>query len=258
MNEPADPQSTPIRSLSRVQRRVLGTLIEKALTVPDSYPLTLNSLVSGCNQKSNRAPLCNFSEDDVADGVEELRDLGLATAVHTESGRTERYRHLFRKRFALSEPQVGILTELLLRGRQAMGELRSRASRLAPAGSLDSLEQLRAELQGLLDQKLIQSSGPLDRRGVEVDHALYEPREAQTLVYSETTEEPRETAGPSSPAASRAASQSAGEPQLAQLETDVARLRRELEAQVEANGRLRHDVDQLTDVVERLRREFGV
>ncbi|MFM8582755.1 MAG: DUF480 domain-containing protein [Planctomycetaceae bacterium] len=196
MTDPHDANLPPITSLSKKQRRVLGTLIEKALTVPDSYPLTLNSLLSGCNQKSNRAPLANYDDSDIEETVNQLRDLGLVAAVHTEGGRTERYRHYVRRRFTLSEPQIGILTELLLRGRQAMGELRTRASRMTPRGSLDSLEQLRTELQGLLDLKLIQADGPLERRGVEIDHNLYQPQENARVAWKEVADEPPAASAP--------------------------------------------------------------
>jgi len=118
-----DEQLPPITSLSSAQRRVLGTMIEKALTVPESYPMTLKALTTGCNQKSSRHPITNYQEADVEETVGELRELGLAAVVHTESGRTERFRHYVRRRFSsLSEPQVAILGELLLRGRQSVGD----------------------------------------------------------------------------------------------------------------------------------------
>src|SRR5712671_1230899 len=106
---PQPPELPTITSLTPTQRRVLGTLIEKALTVPESYPLTLKALTTGCNQKSARHPLTNYQEADVEETLGELRELGLAAVVHTESGRTERFRHYVRRRFsALSEPQVAI------------------------------------------------------------------------------------------------------------------------------------------------------
>jgi uncharacterized protein len=184
MSNASDTESfLPLVSLSKAQRRALGTLIEKGITVPESYPLTLKALTAGCNQKSGRDPVTNYSEDDLLETLDQLREMGLAAVVHTESGRTERYRHYLRRRMPeLSEPQVAILAELLLRGRQSVGDLRARASRMAPAGSLDSQEQLRAELTGLVQRKLIQADGPLDRRGVEVDHYLYEPQEGRKLV----------------------------------------------------------------------------
>lgn len=261
MSDTPEPQLPPVTSLSKKQRRVLGTLIEKALTVPDSYPLTLNSLVSGCNQKSNRAPLSSYDETDIEDTVNELRDLGLVTAVHTESGRTERYRHYFRRRFTLSEPQVGILTELLLRGRQAVGELRSRAGRLAPKGTLESQEQLRQELQGLLDLKLIQVTGPLDRRGIEVDHNLYEPQESQTLTYlDEVDDDPAAAPGSAGGAAQSGRNVPAaagGESRVAQLEAECARLRREQATLIDAIEQLQRDLAELAATVERLRRDLG-
>ncbi|RPI91048.1 MAG: DUF480 domain-containing protein [Planctomycetaceae bacterium] len=259
MSDSTEPQLPPIATLTKKQRRVLGTLIEKALTVPDSYPLTLNSLVSGCNQKSNRAPLASYDETDVEDTVNELRDLGLVAAVHTESGRTERYRHYFRRRFTMSEPQVGILTELMLRGRQAVGELRTRAGRLAPKGTLETQEQLRVELQGLLDLKLIQASGPLDRRGIEVDHNLYEPHESQTLAYHEEADAgPDDSVRSSIAPVVRAATGSAGgDARVAQLESDCAQMRREQAALTDAVEQMRRELEELAATVERLRRDLG-
>src|SRR5262245_39154259 len=195
-DEPQEPQLPPITALTPAQRRVLATMIEKALTVPESYPLTLKALTTGCNQKSARQPLTNYAEADVEETLGELRELGLAAVVHTESGRTERFRHYVRRRFStLSEPQVAILGELLLRGRQSVGDLRGRANRMAPPDSLDSLDQLRTEVAGLAALKLVQGDGPFDRRGVEIDHTLYEPGEQRTMAMRAPSEdEPAATA----------------------------------------------------------------
>ncbi|QDT53341.1 hypothetical protein Pan44_13580 [Caulifigura coniformis] len=183
-----DDAPTGPRELSRPQRRVLGVLIEKAFTTPDQYPLTLKAATSGCNQKSNRDPVVNYSEEQLQRFLDELRAQGLVAVVHTESGRTERFRHYARKAYPFTEPQLAIMGELLLRGRQQPGELRTRASRMVP---IDSQEQLRAELGSLLDRGYIQANGPLDRRGVEVDHNFYQADEARTLAPgSFTTSEP--------------------------------------------------------------------
>jgi uncharacterized protein YceH (UPF0502 family) len=173
---------TPVRELARGPRRVLGVLLEKAFTTPDQYPLTLKAITSGCNQKSNRDPVVEYSEDQVEEFADQLRELGLCAQVHTDGGRAVRYRHLVRKRFSFSEPQLAILTELWLRGRQQVGELRTRASRMAP---IDSQETLRAELQPLVEQGFVQASGSLDRRGVEVDHGFYPAGEARPLGIPE-------------------------------------------------------------------------
>ncbi|MBW3541347.1 MAG: YceH family protein [Planctomycetes bacterium] len=174
------PEDKPtVRELSKRQRRVLGVLLEKAFTTPESYPLTLKALTAGCNQKSNRDPVVNYSEDDVQRTLEELRELGLVAEIHTEGGRTPRYRHYMRQRYSFSEPQLAILTELLLRGRQQPGELRSRASRMVEIASLD---QLREELAGLTREGYAQANGPLERRGVEVDHGFYPASEGGQLA----------------------------------------------------------------------------
>lgn len=258
------PELPPITSLSPAQRRVLATMIEKALTVPESYPLTLKALTTGCNQKSGRHPITNFQEDDVEETIGQLREMGLAAVVHTESGRTERFRHYVRRRFSnWSEPQVAILGELLLRGRQTIGDLRSRASRMAPAGSLDSLEQLRTELAGLVALKLVQSNAPLDRRGVEVDHNLYQPREGQTMAMRTTFDDepvaatsapanmPTSTSsGAARPADFAPAGNAALLTRIAALETSCADLRAE-------NGDLREQLEELRKSLEDLRRALG-
>jgi uncharacterized protein len=185
VSESLEEPGPPITELTKGQRRVLGTLIEKAYTTPEGYPLTIKALTTGCNQKSNRYPMTDYSEDDVLDLVDQLRELGLVAVVHTESGRTERYRHYMRKRFTLTEPQIAVLTELLLRGRQSVGDLRARASRMV---AIESLDDLREALRGLLAQHYLQTSGSLDRRGVEVDHNFYLPAENKKITASDRDE----------------------------------------------------------------------
>ena len=153
------------------ERRVLGVLIEKSLTTPDAYPMTLNGLVNGCSQKSNRSPVLSYDEGRVDETLERLREKQLVNEVHTAGGRTEKFRHVSRIRFGWNEVQVAVMGELLLRGRQQLGELRSRAARMRP---VDSLEVLREALGSLQDAGFVRASGPLTRRGVEVDHALYD------------------------------------------------------------------------------------
>jgi hypothetical protein len=248
-------------------------MIEKGITVPESYPLTLKALTTGCNQKNNRDPVSNYSEDDVLDTLEGLRELGLAAVVHTESGRTERYRHYLRRRMAdLSEPQVAILAELLLRGRQATGDLRARASRMAPAGTLDSLDQLRVELAGLIQKGLAQSEGSLERRGVEVDHNLYEPQEGKKLAQRNFEDEERPPAasapGPSahpptvtSPPVRPAPSPAPGAPDLAgrfaAMELSLSALRGENQELRGELGALRDEFRRLADDLQKLREALG-
>lgn len=266
-------QYPPLKSLSKMERRVLGTMIEKGITVPESYPLTLKALTTGCNQKNNREPVANYSEDDVLETLDHLRELGLAAVVHTESGRTERYRHYLRRRMAdLSEPQVAILAELLLRGRQPTGDLRARASRMAPAGTMDSLDHLRTELTGLQQKGLIQADGSLDRRGVEVDHTLYEPQENRKLAQRafDDDERPAVESRPSAPASASGSAAPVSRPavsapvampdssgRIAALESSLAALRGEnQELKAELSG-VRDDIQRLADDLQKLRDALG-
>jgi uncharacterized protein YceH (UPF0502 family) len=170
MSEHTTEKLTEFPALDRRQRRVLGVLIEKGMTTPEYYPLTLKAVTTGCNQKSNRDPVTSLDEETVLETLEELRELGFTATVHTDGGRAERYRHYIRHRFDLSEPQIAILAELLLRGRQQLGELRSRSSRMT---AIESLDILREALGGLMQMDAVRASGDLKRRGIEVDHGLY-------------------------------------------------------------------------------------
>lgn len=216
------------KTLTREARRVLGVLIEKGLTTPDQYPLTLKSSTSGANQKNNRDPVTNYTEEAVEEALEQLRALSLVATVHTDGGRTERFRHYVRKVIPISESQLAILGELLLRGRQQVGELRARASRMFP---IESLEDLRRELKGMIDQGWIQTTGPLDRRGVELDHTFYAESESKRLAYQEGDGAPAEVPTERAVAAvvSRAPVGSGSGAEVAELKEQVAGLQARVE-----------------------------
>ena len=129
-----------IRPLDAVERRVLGVLIEKGKTTPDQYPLSLNALVTGCNQKSNREPVMTLDEEQVMRAVAGLRQCGAMSEVFG-SGKIPRYRHLAYEWLAVGKEELAILGELLLRGEQTEGDLRGRASRMDPIPDLDVLRQ---------------------------------------------------------------------------------------------------------------------
>jgi uncharacterized protein YceH (UPF0502 family) len=126
--------------------RVLGVLVEKAQTTPGQYPLTLNGLVLGCNQKNNREPVLSLSEEAVFDAVDGLRNKGLVREAMLSGSRVAKYRHVAREALSLSTPELVVLAELLMRGPQSVAELRARASRMAP---LDSQEAVQALVDGL-------------------------------------------------------------------------------------------------------------
>jgi uncharacterized protein YceH (UPF0502 family) len=256
LTEPPPENLPAITELSRQQRRVLGVLLEKAFTTPDQYPLTPKALVSGCNQKSNRSPVVEYDEVQVLDTLDQLRELGLVGEVHTDSGRTSRFRHYMRHRFTLTEPQLAVLTELMLRGRQRLGELRTRASRMV---EIDTLEQLREELSGMMNLGLLQTTGDLERRGTEVDHNLYKAKENMLLEKDTSTEDdPPPRSAPSSVSThSSAVLEGGGQSRLTTLETELESLRaenRELREQMES---VLLDLSNLQSAFEDLRRDLG-
>jgi uncharacterized protein YceH (UPF0502 family) len=116
--------------LDAVAVRVLGSLMEKQVTTPDNYPLTLNALVIACNQTSNRNPVLALTEKAVSQSLKELSQRSLAREVHRSDSRAKRYRHLMEETLHLHLPEVAVLCVLMLRGPQTSGEIRTRTARL--------------------------------------------------------------------------------------------------------------------------------
>jgi uncharacterized protein YceH (UPF0502 family) len=174
MNDAAN--NSQVRPLDSIERRVLGVLIEKAKTTPDSYPLSLNAVVTGCNQKSNRDPVMTLDEEQVTRALTSLRASGAVAEVYG-NGRLARYRHLAYEWLATDrEPpkeEVAILGELLLRGAQTEGDLRGRASRMDPIADLDSL---RSFLDAMAAKGLIIWLSP-PGRGRMLTHGLMTPEQ---------------------------------------------------------------------------------
>lgn len=127
--------------------RVLGTIIEKAQTVASQYPITLNALMTGCNQKNNRSPVTNLDESAVLDALDSLRAKKLVSEVMLSGSRVSKYRHMARETIPVSTLELVILAELLLRGPQSLAELRTNASRMH---AIESPEAARTILDGLL------------------------------------------------------------------------------------------------------------
>ena len=143
--------------LSDVEVRVLGSLIEKELTTPDHYPLSLNALTNACNQSSNRDPVVQYDESTVARAIETLRVRSLARTVQQSGSRVSKYRHLMNETLGLVTRQTALMCVLMLRGPQTLGELKTRTERLA---GFDSLE----EIEGVLDQLIARQPSPLASR----------------------------------------------------------------------------------------------
>jgi len=139
-----------VKILTEVETRVLGSLVEKELTTPDYYPLSLNALVNACNQKSNRDPAMNLNENAVSQALRSLEKEGLAGPADGMDNRVSKFEHRLQEAFNFDRREIAILCELLLRGPQTPGELRSRAERMHP---FDDLGQVQSTLQRLAQRE---------------------------------------------------------------------------------------------------------
>jgi uncharacterized protein YceH (UPF0502 family) len=158
----------PLPPLTPQEARVLGVLIEKAKITPDAYPLTVNSLTAGCNQKTSRDPVMNLSEAEVQATLEELRARTLIMESYGASGRVLRYAHNFAKVYGLPGAAVDLLAVLALRGPQTASELRANCERLhhfADASAVEGyLEELAGRESGALALKLPRQPGAREQR----------------------------------------------------------------------------------------------
>jgi len=136
--------------LNEAEARVLGALLEKEITTPDYYPLSLNGLVNACNQKSNREPGMNLDEDSVRAALRALHDNSLARSVSAADSRVTKYEHRLQEAFNFDRREAAIFCELLLRGPQTPGELRSRAERMH---HFDDLNEVQSALQRLMNRQ---------------------------------------------------------------------------------------------------------
>ena len=141
-------------TLNPIEVRVLASLVEKSCSTPEYYPMTLNALTAACNQKSNRDPVMQISSQDTVRALDSLRDRKLAWSVSITGSRAPKYRHSVEDVFPLTPPQLAVLCELMLRGPQTVGELRTHAERLCKLTDT-------AEVLSVLQQFITWSGGPL-------------------------------------------------------------------------------------------------
>ncbi len=156
--------------------------MEKARTTPDAYPLSLNGLVTGCNQKSNRHPLMDLTPEQVEDELEKMRAAGMVAEVQGGS-RVAKYRHYGYDYLGVKGAEAAVMTELLLRGEQTAGDLRTRASRFEPIADLATLQTL---INSLMEKNLVVALTP-PGRGQLLTHNLYLPEELARLKQLTST-----------------------------------------------------------------------
>ena len=215
----------PIR-LNPAEARVLGVLIEKEVTTPDYYPLSMNALINACNQRSNREPVMNLDEDDTRQALRGLEDKQFAGRTRNAEGRVTKYEHWLGEAFNFSRAEAALICVLLLRGPQTPGELRSRTERLHPFAEISDV------IGGL--QKLMERDPPLvallprqpGARESRYAHLLSGPIESIQMAVVPTP--PTQSALPSGEQEDR----------VARLESTVAELQREVAA-------LREKIDSL-------------
>jgi len=253
---PADAKQEPRwRPIPALDRRVLGVLIEKAKTTPEAYPLSVNAIRAGCNQKNNRYPLMEIEIEDVEEALSRLRELGAVGEV-LGGGRVSRFRHYSYEWMGVDKAELSVMAELLLRGAQTEGELRGRVARMEP---LPDLNALRPLLTSLKAKGLVLALTP-EGRGAAVTHLLYEEREldkvkaqfaAEASAQGSAQSSSSSSAGSSSSASSSAAhSHAAPTPQTA---TSAA----SLSPQPPAAAANQHEIDDLKRQLTELRAEVA-
>lgn len=213
--------------LTETEVRVLGSLIEKDITTPEYYPLSLNALVNACNQKSNRDPVMQLNEDAVRDALEGLQQLRMAGPARGADSRVTKYEQRLQEVFNFTRPEIAVLCVLLLRGPQTPGELRGRTDRLHRFEALDDVQSAV--------QKLMQREPPLAKvlpRQPGTKESRYAHLLAGDVVGAEVPAQPR----------APAERNPADDDRIAQLEKEVTALRK--------------DVSDVKDQLERFRKQF--
>jgi uncharacterized protein YceH (UPF0502 family) len=198
------------QQITPVEARILGSLVEKQLTTPEYYPLTLNALVNACNQKNNREPVMSLTEADVSAAIEHLRDRNLVYVYYGSTSRVPKYKHMLPTYYELDPGETAIMAVLMLRGPQTLGELRERTGRMHEFSGLDEVNQVLQALttrEDPLVQRLDRLPGQKDARFA---HLLSGPIDTEALAAALPT---------------RAAASESTNDRLTKLEAEVAALR---------------------------------
>jgi uncharacterized protein YceH (UPF0502 family) len=208
---------TPVL-LTPEEARVLGCLLEKAVTTPDTYPLSFSGLLAACNQKTNRNPVVEYDEDTAAEAIEGLREKHLLYRVDGAGSRVQKYKHRIEERLGLSAASQALLTVLLLRGPQTLGELRTRSERMHSFVNAEAVEleiaEAAADISLPLWRRLPQAPGQKEARYMH-------------LFYGEDFE-PIPSGEVNLPTQPAVASAQARNKRIAQLEERVATLEHDL------------------------------
>jgi uncharacterized protein YceH (UPF0502 family) len=208
--------------LTEAELRMLGCLIEKEMTTPDYYPMTINALIAASNQKSNRTPVVDYSETEVIEAVDWLRERGLARTVHGKGDRALKYKHVAGEVLEISPRQTALLAIMLLRGPQTLGELRSRTGRYTEFADLADVAAELDAMAGAEEPTVVM----LERRPGEKESRYQHLLAGKTVdPVAEHSQEPSLPAERPPAAAERVAEL---EKELEELRARVARMEHEL------------------------------
>ena len=199
--------------LNDIETRILGSLVEKQLTTPEYYPLTMNALVAACNQKSNRDPVVSYDEKTVTDALERLRDRNLVYVFYGSTSRVPKYKHMLPSVYELEPPEVAVMCVMMLRGPQTLGELRGRTDRLYEFSGLGEVQETLDNLTRRDDPLVVKLERQPGQKEARFAHLLNGEIDVSTLPPP------------------RPSSSAAHDPgRIEQLETEVRELRTEMES----------------------------
>ncbi len=201
-------------TINETEARILGSLVEKQLTTPEYYPLTLNALTAACNQKSNRDPVMSLDDAAILTAIDALRDKNLVYLFYGSGSRTVKYKHMLPNVYELEPPAVALMALLLLRGPQTVGELRGRADRLHQFSSLQEVQDTLEELARRSDPLVIRLERQAGQKEARYAHLLSGEIDIEAIR--------------SRPEAAPAASGSGSSEKITELESEVQRLSEEL------------------------------
>ena len=196
-----------------IEARILGALVEKQLTTPEYYPLTLNALVNACNQKNNREPVMLLDETTVSNALEHLRDRNLVYVYYGSTSRVPKYKHMLPTYYELEPGEVAVMAVLMLRGPQTLGELRERTARMHEFSGLDEVQQTLNALTTREDPLILRLERLAGQKDARFAHLLNGPIDLEALAAAHPT---------------RAATAESANDRITQLEAEVTRLTTEL------------------------------
>lgn len=199
--------------INETEARILGSLVEKQLTTPEYYPLTLNALVNACNQKNNRDPVVSFTESTVTSSLERLRDRNLVYVFYGSTSRVPKYKHMLPTFYELEPAEVALMAVMLLRGPQTLGELRERTGRMHEFSGLGEVQESLDGLMRREDPLIVRLPVQPGQKEARFAHLLSGEIDVEALAAAHPTR--------------NSISQSAAE-RTAQLEADVSALREEV------------------------------